>query len=109
MEPDDLDALFRALSEQQREHEIDGLKRLVALPSPPAPRIESATCNAVLIDGRGHTREMNLLDFRHEYLVPMAEPPEVRFNAPPRFPKIARFTLSSVIDGKAVYRFAGIR
>ena len=65
---------------------------------------------AILIDGVGRHRRYHVQDGLREIRVPMPSPPRVVASsddlpASPSFP-VARFVLSSVIDGVAVYRWA---
>lgn len=103
--PDEFDRLWSWIEKLE-------LERSYAKPSPSAARLENAPTNAVFLDGCGNTRPMNLLEFRPEILIPLPRMlVTIMPTEPPRYERmpVAVFRLSSVLDGKAVYRYAGER
>lgn len=114
MEMGEFDKLFEALRRACADAEVSALKALYAQPSSLGRTLNDVKGNAVLIDGSGRTREFYMPDIRHEYLIPIPQKFQCVFlgDTPPAAPgpiPIARFVLSSVQDGRAVYRFAGMR
>lgn len=88
----------------------EAIERSGALDSPIPAVLADVSTNAVLIDGVGRTREMNMPDRRREYLIPIPVHfdclwrPDNEPIAKPSFP-VAVFKLSTVQDDKAVYRY----
>jgi hypothetical protein len=68
--------------------------------------------NAVFVDGAGNRREMNVPDFRPEYLITLPNPPAFggfRPHSPqPIHSPMAVFRLSAVQNGRAIYQFSHV-
>jgi hypothetical protein len=90
------------------DDEVKFLKHIFSLPSPEPIGLTGYSENAIFVAEDGHTFGMDIPKILSEIRVPIKIPYVARLHNPARMQPLrpyAVFTLSSIQDGKAIYRF----